>query len=117
MVNSQLDQSFLAYSHPIRRTIVERLADAGSLTVGEATRDCGVSKPAISRHLKVLEEAGTIVRVIDGRTHRLALRRDGLADAQEWLDRHRRLWERKFGVVEEFLNEQRSRPARGEDAQ
>jgi DNA-binding transcriptional ArsR family regulator len=105
--NVLLDRSFAACSHPIRRGILERLGD-GELTVGEATRDFGVSKPAISKHLKVLEEAGTIVRVIDGRTHRLRLQQRPLDDAYAWMTRQRELWERKFDTVEEYLREQRA---------
>jgi DNA-binding transcriptional ArsR family regulator len=105
--NALLDRSFAACSHPIRRGILERLGD-GELTVGEATRDFGVSKPAISKHLKVLEEAGTIVRVIDGRTHRLRLGQRPLDDAYTWMTRQRELWERKFDTVEEYLREQRA---------
>jgi DNA-binding transcriptional ArsR family regulator len=63
---------FKALAHPLRRGIVERLS-GGTVTVREATRDFGVSKPTISRHLKMLEEAGVVTRVIDGRTRRLAL--------------------------------------------
>lgn len=107
MANSALlDRSFVAVSHPLRRTILERLAD-GELTVGEATHDFPVSKPAISKHLKVLEEAGAIVRVIDGRTHRLRLHEQPLEDAYAWMARQRALWERKLDVVEEYLREQR----------
>ncbi len=107
MANSgALDRTFAACSHPIRRGIVERLT-TGELSVGDATRDFGVSKPAISRHLKVLEEAGVIVRVIDGRTHRLRIRERALRDADEWLTRQRELWERKLDVVEQYLREQR----------
>jgi DNA-binding transcriptional ArsR family regulator len=104
--NAVLDRSFAACSHPIRRGILERLSE-GELTVGEATRDFGVSKPAISKHLKVLEEAGTIVRVVDGRTHRLRLRQRPLDDAYAWMTRQRELWERKLDTVEEYLREQR----------
>jgi DNA-binding transcriptional ArsR family regulator len=108
MANSALlDRSFAACSHPIRRGIIERLGDR-ELTVGEATCDFGVSKPAISKHLKVLEEAGTIVRVIDGRTHRLRLNQRPLDDAYAWMTRQRELWERKFDTVEEYLREQRA---------
>jgi DNA-binding transcriptional ArsR family regulator len=99
-----LDRTFAACSHPIRRGIIERLA-AGEMTVGEATRDFGVSKPAISRHLRVLEEAGAIVRVIDGRTHRLRLSGRSLAAAQTWLGDQRAIWERKLDVVEGYLKE------------
>ncbi len=105
VLDPALDRSFAACSHPIRRGILERLSD-GELTVGEATRDFGVSKPAISKHLKVLEEAGTIVRVIDGRTHRLRLREQPLEEAYAWMSRQRELWERKFDTVEEYLREQ-----------
>jgi DNA-binding transcriptional ArsR family regulator len=109
-----LDSDALAAcSHPIRRGILERLSE-GELSVGEATRDFGVSKPAISKHLKVLEEAGAIVRVIDGRTHRLRIRERALADADDWMTRQRRLWERKLDVVEQYLHEQRATTPRKE---
>jgi DNA-binding transcriptional ArsR family regulator len=109
MANSStatLDRSFVAVAHPLRRAILERLAKRGEMTVGEATHDFPVSKPAISKHLKVLEEAGAIARVVDGRTHRLRLQQRSLEEAYAWLARQRALWERKLDVVEEFLNEQ-----------
>jgi DNA-binding transcriptional ArsR family regulator len=106
MANSAtLDRTFAACAHPIRRGILERLT-AGELTVGDATRDFGVSKPAISRHLKILEEAGAIMRVVDGRTHRLRIQERPLEDVQLWIARQRESWERKFDVVEEYLHEQ-----------
>jgi DNA-binding transcriptional ArsR family regulator len=108
MANSAvLDRSFAACSHPIRRGILERLSE-GELSVGEATRDFGVSKPAISKHLKVLEQAGAVVRVVDGRTHRLRLREHSLDEAYEWISRQHELWERKLDVVERYLGEQRA---------
>jgi DNA-binding transcriptional ArsR family regulator len=108
-----LDQTFAACAHPLRRAIIERLAER-EMTVGEATGDFNVSKPAISRHLRVLEEAGAIVRVIDGRSHRLRLRDDALSGAYEWLGDQRAIWERKFDVVEGYLAEQRARRGGGE---
>jgi DNA-binding transcriptional ArsR family regulator len=108
-----LDRAFAACSHPIRRGIVERLAD-GELSVGEATRDFGVSKPAISRHLRVLEEAGAIARVVDGRTHRLHLNEQPFEDADAWLAELRAIWERKFDAVERYLAEQQVRRAAGD---
>jgi DNA-binding transcriptional ArsR family regulator len=101
-----LDRSFAACSHPIRRGILERLAE-GEMSVGAATGDFGVSKPAISRHLKVLEDAGAIVRVVDGRTHRLRLGERSLEEAYRWMSRQRVLWERKLDVVDAYLREQR----------
>ncbi len=100
------NDAFKALAHPIRRGIIERLSD-GAATVGEATRDLGVSKPTISRHLKMLEDAGVIVRVIDGRTHRLTLDPTPLGEASEWMDRQRARWEGIFDAVEGYLQERK----------
>ncbi|HEX2358582.1 MAG TPA: metalloregulator ArsR/SmtB family transcription factor [Solirubrobacterales bacterium] len=100
-----VNDPFKAISHPIRRGIVERLA-GGTATVAEATRDFPVSKPAISRHLKVLEESGVVVRVIDGRNHRLSLDPRALDDAAEWMDVQRARWSRLFDVVDDYLKEE-----------
>jgi DNA-binding transcriptional ArsR family regulator len=102
-----VNDPFKALSHPIRRGIVERLAE-GPATVGEATGDFGVSKPAISRHVKVLEETGVVTRVVDGRTHRLTLDPEVLSQAADWMDRQRAMWARMFDVVDEYLKEEES---------
>jgi DNA-binding transcriptional ArsR family regulator len=88
-----VNDPFKALSHPIRRGIVERLA-AGPATVGAATAGFGVSKPAISKHLKVLEETGVVTRVIEGRTHRLSLEDHTMSEAADWMDHQRALWGR-----------------------
>ena len=103
-----VNDPFKALSHPIRRGIVERLA-VGPATVGDATAGFGVSKPAISKHLKVLEESGVVTRVITGRTHQLSLDTRALGEAADWMDRQRALWERLFDVVDEYLKEDVSR--------
>lgn len=97
---------FKALAHPLRREIVERLS-AGGATVGEVTADFGVSKPTISRHLRLLEEAGVVTRVIDGRTHRLELQPEALAQASDWIESQRDRWERLFDVVGEYLEERK----------
>jgi DNA-binding transcriptional ArsR family regulator len=97
---------FKALAHPLRRGIVERLS-GGTVTVGEATRGFGVSKPTISRHVKMLEEAGVVTRVIVGRTHRLVLQPQTLADAAGWLERQRTRWEGLFDAVGEYLEGER----------
>jgi DNA-binding transcriptional ArsR family regulator len=107
IVNSVVNDPFKALSHPIRRGIVERLA-AGPATVGDATAGFGVSKPAISKHLKVLEETGVVRREVVGRTHRISLEPEVLSEAADWMDRQRALWGRMFDVVDEYLKEQRS---------
>jgi DNA-binding transcriptional ArsR family regulator len=108
MANKMANDVFKALAHPIRRDIVERLSD-GASTVGEATQDLGVSKPTISRHLKMLEEAGVVSRVIDGRTHRLALRPETLAETSDWIESQRARWERLFDVVGDYLDERKER--------
>jgi DNA-binding transcriptional ArsR family regulator len=100
-----VNDSFKALAHPIRRGIVERLT-AGPATVGEVTRDFGVSKPAISKHLKVLEETGVVSRAVEGRTHLLSLEPQALDEAAEWMERQRALWTRMFDVVEDYLKEE-----------
>ena len=97
---------FTALAHPIRRELVSRLS-TGAATVGEASRGLGVSKPTISRHVKVLEEAGVVTRVVRGRTHRLGLRPEALADAAEWIEAQRTRWERLFDVIGDYLEEKR----------
>ena len=98
-----VNDPFRALSHPIRRGIVERLA-AGPATVGDATGGFGVSKPAISKHLKVLEESGVVARVIDGRTHRLSLETQALGEVADWMDVQRARWERLLDVVLDDLS-------------
>ena len=100
-----VNDSFKALSHPIRRGIVERLA-TGPATVGEATKGFDVSKPAITKHLKVLEETGVSTRAIEGRTHRLSLQPGVLMEAADWMDRQRAIWGRLFDVVDEYLKEE-----------
>lgn len=109
-MNSQaeLDRSFLALSHPVRRAIVERLV-AGPATVGQASSGLGVSKPAVTKHLKVLESAGVVNRTVAGRTHVLRLEPQPLREASAWLELHRSLWRAKFESVERHLSESHER--------
>ena len=105
IVRKIVNDPFKAIAHPIRRGIVERLAK-GTATVGEATSGLGLSKPAITRHVKVLEEAGVVIRTVEGRTHRLGLDFDALSEPVEWIDQQRALWERMLDAVEEYLEEE-----------
>jgi DNA-binding transcriptional ArsR family regulator len=102
--SAPLDRSFLALSHPVRRAIIERLTQ-GPATVGEATQGLAISKPAVTKHLKLLEEAGAVTRAVEGRTHRLSLAPQPLDDASRWIEQHRALWERKFAAIDSYLAE------------
>jgi DNA-binding transcriptional ArsR family regulator len=83
----------------------ERLG-AGPATVGDATAGFGVSKPAITKHVKVLEETGVVTRAVEGRTHVLLLELDVLREVAEWMDRQRAVWGRFMDVVDEYLKEE-----------
>jgi DNA-binding transcriptional ArsR family regulator len=85
---AELDRSFLALSHPVRRAIVERL-EAGPASVARASGGLGVSKPAVTKHLKVLEDAGLVGRTVKGRTHVLRLEPQSLREVSEWLELRR----------------------------
>ena len=102
---ADLDRSFLALSHPVRRAIVQRLS-AGAASVGAASTGLGVSKPAVTKHLKVLEDAGVISRTVQGRNHLLRVEPRPLRAAEDWLELHRSLWEAKFEAVERHLAEE-----------
>ena len=79
---------------------------AGPVTVGDATAGFGVSKPAITKHVKVLEETGVVTRAVEGRTHVLSLELDVLGEVAEWMDRQRAVWSRFMDVVDEYLKEE-----------
>jgi DNA-binding transcriptional ArsR family regulator len=100
MTTAQLDRTFAALADPTRRAILERLAH-GEATVTELAEPFPVSVQAVSKHLKVLEGAGLIVR---GRTAQLRPSRiDGatLREAAEWIDGYSSFWERGFDRMEE----------------
>ena len=103
------NDTFAALAHPIRREIVERLAH-GPATVGVASAGFGVAKPTISKHLKVLEHAGVVVRRVQGRTHVLELDVAPLNRAADWFDRQRVVWTRMFDAVEDLIDERRPQP-------
>jgi DNA-binding transcriptional ArsR family regulator len=87
-----LDVLFLALADPTRRGMVARLS-RGPATVGELGKPYPVSKPAVTKHVKALENAGLILRERDGRFHRCVLVPDVMRRGEEWIERHRRFWE------------------------
>jgi len=89
---ADLDAVFAALAHPIRRAIVERLSE-GDCTVSDLAGPHDVSAPAISRHLRVLEEAGLLEQTPDGRVRRCALKAAPLSAAFSWIVQYRLFWE------------------------
>jgi DNA-binding transcriptional ArsR family regulator len=98
----ELDRSFHALAHPVRRAIVGRLC-IGPATVAEAARGADASKPAITKHLRVLEDAGIVDRTVRGRTHVLTLCPEPLTEASAWIEAQRGLWQRKLDVIAAYL--------------
>jgi uncharacterized protein YndB with AHSA1/START domain len=87
-----LDDVFAALAHPIRRAIIERLAE-GDCTVGELAEPHDVSLPAISQHLRALEEVGLLEQTHTGRVRRCALKAAPLSAAFSWIVQYRIFWE------------------------
>ncbi len=98
-----LDQSFAALADPTRRAILARLAK-GEATVQDLARPFAVSQPAISRHLKVLEEAGLIETRIDGTSRPRRLKPQAVAALWDWLGQYRALWEDQFQRLDAVLD-------------
>jgi DNA-binding transcriptional ArsR family regulator len=88
----QLDSLFAALADPTRRAIVERLLAAGELSVGDVAAPFAISKPAITRHLQVLEQAGLIERRIERQWRFVRVRGEALVPVESWLSRQRRHW-------------------------
>ncbi len=98
-----LSQTFSALADPTRRAILARLAD-GDATVGELAEPFEMSLPAVSRHLKVLTQAGLIERSTEAQWRRCTLRGEGLRAAADWIEFYRRFWEESFDRLDAFLS-------------
>src|SRR5476651_1699651 len=108
-----LSQTFSALADPTRRAILAKLALSeakGGATVGELAEPFDMSLPAVSRHLKVLTEAGLIERSTEAQWRRCALRGEGLRAASDWIDFYRRSWEQEFDGLHGFLKRTEPEP-------
>ncbi len=103
----KLDRTFGALADETRRAILGRLAH-GDATVGELAQPFRVSRPAISKHLRVLERAGLVQRGREGRISRCALDAGGMREAAEWVDRYRAFWEGRLDALSRYV--ERTRP-------
>jgi DNA-binding transcriptional ArsR family regulator len=104
-----LSQTFSALADPTRRAILAKLA-TGALTVGELAQPFDMSLPAVSRHLKVLTDAGLIERSTEAQWRRCALRGEGLRAASDWIEFYRRFWEQQFDRLDAFLKRTEPEP-------
>jgi DNA-binding transcriptional ArsR family regulator len=99
-----LSTTFAALADPTRRAILARLA-SGAASVTELAEPFHISLPAVSKHLKVLERAGLIVRAREAQWRPCCLHARPLQDAAVWLDHYRAFWTQSFDRLEEYLDE------------
>jgi DNA-binding transcriptional ArsR family regulator len=103
MDTDQLSLTFAALADPTRRSILTRLASGGEATVGELAAPFAMSLPAISRHLKVLERAGLIVRSQEAQWRPSRMQTEPLDEAVEWMNSRKRTWERRMDRLDAHL--------------
>ncbi len=99
-----LDAIFAALADPTRREILSRLA-GGEASVKEIAAPFGISQPAVSKHLKVLERAGLIERDIDEQRRPARLKAKNMVAAVDWLDKFKAFWGTNFDQLENVLFE------------
>jgi DNA-binding transcriptional ArsR family regulator len=103
-VADDLSITFAALADPTRRAIIERLAE-GAATVGQLAEPFPISPQAVSKHLRVLEDAGLIERAREAQLRPSRLRAEPLAHAVEWLVAYRRFWERGFERMDDRVRD------------
>ena len=99
---------FQAIADPIRRDIIDLLAEE-SMTVNSVADQFDVSRPAISKHLKILTECGIVKTVAKGRERHCIIIPEALSKVSSWVEQHRRLWETKLDAFEDYVNELKSK--------
>ena len=100
------DATFAALANATRRDMLARLA-AGEATVGGLAGAYDMSLNAVSKHLKVLEDAGLVDRRIEWREHHIRLNPKPLREVADWLERYRAFWEGRLDALEAFLATQK----------
>ena len=104
MTADQLTRTFAALADPTRRAILGRLAE-GEATVNDLAEPFPITVQAVSQHLKVLERAGLVSRGRSAQQRPARLRGNPLAEAVDWLDKYRPLWESSFDQLEARLRD------------
>jgi DNA-binding transcriptional ArsR family regulator len=99
-----LDHTFSALSDPTRRAIISKLAK-GDLPIMELASPFDMSLPAVSKHIRVLEKAGLVIRKKQGRVHYCRLNAQPLRDAAKWLAFYQKFWDAKLDSLANFLEE------------
>jgi DNA-binding transcriptional ArsR family regulator len=112
VVEDELSLVFSALADPTRRSILERLAH-GDATVNQLAEPFAMTQQAVSKHLKVLERARLIVRTRTAQSRPCVLQTEHLAEAADWIERHRRMWADRHDRLEDHLAALAGRRGRG----
>jgi DNA-binding transcriptional ArsR family regulator len=104
-----IDLTFHALSDGTRRSMIHALANGETRSAGELGRRFRSAQPTISKHLKVLEQAGIVERKVEGRIHQFRLRRKALEQAGRWIARHQAFWEGAVDQLDRLLAEDAER--------
>jgi DNA-binding transcriptional ArsR family regulator len=96
---------FSALADPTRFAIVERLLHNGEMTAGELAEPFEVSRPAISRHLKILEDAGMIERRVERQFRVFRARATGFREVEDWFERNRHFWNTSLDRLKRLMEE------------
>lgn len=104
MSTDLLSVTFAALADPTRRAILAHLA-LGEASVTELAKPFEMSLPAISKHLKVLERAGLIVRSREAQWRPCQLKAESLKDAADWIEQYRQFWEQNLERLDDYLHE------------
>jgi len=104
MAVDQLSTTFAALADPTRRAILARLA-SGERSVTELAAPFEMSMPAVSKHLRVLERAGLIVRGRDAQWRPCRLNASPLKHVADWTERYRHIWEARLDRLDDYLKE------------
>lgn len=102
-INPQLDTVFHALSNPTRRSILQRLAVGGALVM-DLAEPFAMSKQAVSKHLHVLEGAGLVVKVAEGRSTRVKLRAGPLRHVEDWVSFYRGFWTDSLAALADIVD-------------
>lgn len=104
MPTTDLDFTFAALADPTRRAILARLAE-GEATVNELAEPFDLKLPTISKHLKVLQRAGLVTQGRKAQLRPCRLETAPLKEAADWVQRYYRIWEERFGQLDDYLTE------------
>lgn len=105
--DQRLDDTFAALANSTRRAILARLAN-GAATVSELAEPFAISMPAISKHLKVLERAGLVVRGQQAQFRPVSIDAEPLREVADWTEQYRTIWENRFDQMDSYLEQLRN---------